>query len=292
MPLILPHNLPAIELLRKENITVPTASGRDEVSLEVAVLNLMPFKETTETDLVRVMRGVKRNVRLTLMSLSTYTPTHTSQEHMQAFYHAFPTLRHRTFDGLIVTGAPVEHLPFEEVAYWEELTDIFRWAQESVRSTLYICWAAQASLYFSYGIDKVGLPQKRFGVFPQTILLPTEKIFHGMSNPFMMPHSRHTELRVEDIDACRGLTPLAFNAETGYSLIMEHDGREIHVMGHMEYPAATLHNEYCRDLGKRNDVGIPKNYYMEDNPSLPFHGTWTTMGQQFYENWLNFYVSP
>ncbi len=292
MPLILPPDLPAIGRLRQENILLPTSADEGEDALQVVLLNLMPFKEETETDLVRVMRGVSQRVRLSLMSLSTHTPTHTSREHMQAFYTPFPDLREQYFDGMIITGAPVEHLAFEDVNYWEEMADIFRWAPLHVRSTLYVCWAAQAVLYFAHHIDKVWLPQKRFGVFPQTILQPSVDLLRGIPDKFTMPHSRHTELLVSELDACKALTPLATNDETGHSLLYEHEGREIYVMGHLEYPAATLHHEYCRDLGKRDDVGIPKNYYTQDDPSRPFHETWSAVGRRFYENWITHYVSP
>ncbi len=295
MPVHLPAHLPAIERLAAENISVASSAqplATQAPALQVVVLNLMPFKAITETDIARILAPTPLTVDITLMCLHSHTPKHTPVEHLQMFYHDFYALRDRTFDGMIITGAPVEMLAYEDVTYWHELTEIFHWAATHVTSTIYLCWAAQAVLYLNYGIPKYILPMKRFGIFPQTPLAPAEPIFRGIGSTFMMPHSRHTELHDDDLRRQQALTPLAAGADTGISILMSDHGRAFYVMGHFEYPASTLDGEYRRDRGKRDDVGIPANYYEDDNPDKRYTDTWRTAGTRFYQNWLTYYVCP
>ncbi|MCD8206330.1 MAG: homoserine O-succinyltransferase [Bacteroidales bacterium] len=292
MPIRLPENLPAIELLKGENIFVEGFSDgalqSGDRPLQIVILNLMPFKPVTETDIVRVLSHTELELELTLMRIKSHTPTHTSQEHMKMFYKDFYDLRDRFFDGMIITGAPVEMLDYEQVTYWPELTGIFRWTKTHVKSTLYLCWAAQAALYLNYDIPKYRLDKKCFGIFKQTVLEPSEPIFTGFGPTFMMPHSRHTELHKEDLLRQKDLLPLAEAEETGVSILRQ--SNDLYVMGHFEYPAGTLDNEYRRDLGKRDDVDIPKNYYKDDNPAEEYIDSWREAGILFYQNWLNHYV--
>ncbi|MCD8282589.1 MAG: homoserine O-succinyltransferase, partial [Prevotella sp.] len=282
MPLRLPDKLPAIELLKRENIFVmdtTRATGQDIRPLKIVILNLMPLKITTETDLVRILSNTPLQLDITFMRLKSHTPKNTPIEHMMMFYEDFSILKEKNFDGMIITGAPLEMMAFEEVSYWEEIAEIFRWAHTHVTSTMYICWAAQAGLYFDYGIPKYELPMKKFGIFRQVPLVPTEPIFRGFDDYFMMPHSRHTEIRKADILRRRELTGLAEGPETGVSIVMAREGREFYVTGHLEYAPDTLDTEYRRDLGKRADVGIPENYYEGNNPANRHIDTWRSAGQ-------------
>ncbi len=293
MPLRLPDKLPAIELLKKENIFVmdtTRAHSQDIRPLKIVVLNLMPIKITTETDLVRILANTPLQLEMTFMRIKSHTPKNTPIEHMMMFYKDFEELSTSKFDGMIITGAPLEMIDFEEVTYWEELKEIFLWAQTHVTSTLYLCWAAQAALYANYGVKKYELARKKFGIFKQKPLLPSEPIFRGFDDYFMMPHSRHTEIRREDILRHKELTILAEGEETGVSIIMAREGRDFFVTGHLEYAPDTLDNEYRRDLGKRDDVGLPENYYEGDDPANKPIDTWRSAGTLFYHNWLNYYV--
>ncbi len=293
MPLRLPDKLPAIEILKKENIFVmdtTRAHSQDIRPLEIVILNLMPLKITTETDLVRILSNTPLQLDITFMRLKSHTPKNTPIEHMMMFYEDFSVLRERNFDGMIITGAPLEMMDFEQVSYWDEIVDIFRWARTHVTSTMYICWAAQAGLYFNYGVPKYELPMKKFGIFRQRPLVPTEPIFRGFDDYFMMPHSRHTEIRKEDVEKHGELTVLAEGEETGVSILMAREGREFYVTGHLEYAPDTLDTEYRRDLGKRADVGIPENYYVDGNPGKGHVDTWRSAGHLFYHNWINYYV--
>ena len=260
MPLTLPDRLPAINLLKEENIFVmdtSRAAAQDIRPLRIVVLNLMPIKITTETDLVRVLSNTPLQLDLTFMKIKSHTSKNTPIEHMRAFYKDFEVLRHQKFDGMIITGAPVEHLGFEEVTYWAEMTDIFDWARTHVTSTLYICWAAQAGLYYHYGVPKYPLPAKMFGIFPQKPLMPQLPIFRGFDDLFQMPHSRHTEIRREDIEAVEGLTIIAESEESGVSIVMAREGREFFITGHAEYSPLTLDTEYRRDLAKGLPIDMP-----------------------------------
>lgn len=293
MPLRLPDKLPAIELLKRENIFVMNESralNQDIRPLRIVILNLMPLKITTETDLIRLLSNTPLQMEVYFMKLRTHTPKNTPIEHMMMFYKDFETLRKEKFDGMIVTGAPVESIPFEGVNYWDELRTIFDWARTHVTSTLYICWAAQAGLYHHYGIPKYSLPNKMFGIFDQRALDPQLPIFRGFDDVFRMPQSRHTEVRKEDIERVEGLRIIAESDESGVGIVMARGGREFFITGHLEYAANTLDNEYKRDRGVRADVGMPLNYYRDNNPDMPPVVTWRSAGNLLYSNWINYYV--
>lgn len=293
MPLTLPDRLPAISLLEKENIFVmgtTRAATQDIRPLRIVILNLMPIKITTETDLVRVLSNTPLQLDLTFMKIKSHTSKNTPIEHMRAFYKDFELLRHQKFDGMIITGAPVEHLSFEEVTYWAEMTDIFDWARTHVTSTLYICWAAQAGLYYHYGVPKYPLPAKMFGIFPQKPLMPQLPIFRGFDDIFQMPHSRHTEIRREDIEAVEGLTIIAESEESGVSIVMAREGREFFITGHAEYSPLTLDTEYRRDLAKGLPIAMPRHYYRNDDPDQGPLVSWRAHANLLFTNWLNYYV--
>lgn len=293
MPLRLPDKLPAIELLKRENIFVMNESralNQDIRPLRIVILNLMPLKITTETDLIRLLSNTPLQMEVYFMKLRTHTPKNTPIEHMMMFYKDFETLRKEKFDGMIVTGAPVESIPFEGVNYWDELRTIFDWARTHVTSTLYICWAAQAGLYHHYGIPKYSLPKKMFGIFDQRALDPQLPIFRGFDDVFRMPQSRHTEVRKEDIERVEGLRIIAESDESGVGIVMARGGREFFITGHLEYAANTLDNEYKRDRGVRDDVGMPLNYYRNDDPNMSPVVTWRSAGNLLYSNWINYYV--
>ena len=293
MPLRLPDRLPAIELLKHENIFVmdtTRAHHQDIRPLRIVILNLMPIKITTETDLIRLLSNTPLQLDISFMKLKSHTPKNTPVEHMMMFYRDFEAMRHEKFDGMIITGAPVENIPFEDVRYWTELSEILTWARSHVTSTLYICWAAQAALYHFYGIPKYQLPKKMFGIFHQDILQPQLPIFRGFDDSFMMPHSRHSEVHRDDILANPALQLIAESPDSGVSIVMAREGREFFITGHMEYAPNTLDNEYRRDAGIRNDVELPRNYYTNDNPTLPPLVTWRAHANLFYNNWINYYV--
>ncbi len=293
MPLRLPDRLPAIELLKQENIFVMDTSrahSQDIRPLRIVILNLMPLKITTETDLVRLLSNTPLQLDISFMKLRSHTPKNTPVEHMMMFYRDFDTLSHEKFDGMIITGAPVEQLSFEDVTYWQEVSAVMRWARTNVFSTLYICWAAQAGLYLHYGIRKHPLQQKMFGIFPQHTLVPDLPIFRGFDDVFMMPHSRHTEIRREDILADHRLQLIAEGVQSGPSIVMANGGREFYITGHMEYAPMTLDQEYKRDAGVRDDVGLPCNYYPDDDPTQRPRVTWRAHANLFWSNWINYYV--
>ncbi len=293
MPLRLPDRLPAIDLLKQENIFVmdnSRAHSQDIRPLRIVILNLMPLKITTETDLIRLLSNTPLQLDISFMKLKSHTPKNTPIEHMMMFYRSFEEMRHEKFDAMIITGAPVEQLNFEDVSYWPEMTEIFDWAKTHVFSTLYICWAAQAGLYYHYGIPKYPLAKKMFGVFEQKPLLPLLPIFRGFDDVFMMPHSRHTEVHREDILADNRLTLIAESDDCGVSMVMAREGREFFVTGHLEYSPNTLDKEYRRDKDVRDDVEVPKHYYRDDNPANPPLVTWRAHANLFYSNWINYYI--
>ncbi len=293
MPLKLPDRLPAIELLKQENIFVMDSSraGTQDIRpLRIAILNLMPLKITTETDLIRLLSNTPLQLEIEFMKVRVHTSKNTPVEHMRAFYRDFELMRNETYDGLIITGAPVEHLDFGDVTYWGELREIFDWSHTHVTSTLYICWAAQAGLYHNYGIPKYPLPEKMFGIFPQRPLMPTLPIFRGFDDVFQMPHSRHTEVRREDILAEPRLSLIAEGDESGVSMVMARGGREIYITGHSEYSSFTLDAEYKRDLAKGLPIHKPRNYYRDDDPERGPLVSWRTHGNMLFLNWLNYYV--
>lgn len=293
MPLNIPEKLPAIELLKKENIFVieeSRARRQDIRPLRIAVLNLMPLKITTETDLVRLLANTPLQVELSLMKLSHHVSRHTAVEHMEAFYRSFDELSAERFDGMIITGAPVEQMPFEEVTYWHELTEILDWAQTHVTSTLHICWAAQAALYHRYGIPKQALSGKMFGIFEHRALQPLHPIFRGFDDVFYVPHSRHTEVRREDIVAHPDLLLLSESADAGVHMVTSKRGNDFFVTGHSEYAPLTLDGEYRRDLAKGLPIAMPKNYYPHDDSTLPPLVRWRSHANLLFSNWLNYFV--
>ena len=294
MPLRLPDRLPAIDLLKSENIFVidETKGHAQQVRpLRIVILNLMPLKITTETDLIRLLSNTPLHIDITFMKLRSHVSKNTSVEHMRMFYKYFDKLQDKKFDGMIITGAPVEQMDFEKVNYWKEITEVFQWSRTHVTSTMYICWAAQAGLYYHYHIPKYPLEKKMFGIFPQ---YATQKekypIFRGFDNQFNMPHSRHTEIKKEDIIACPELTLIAESPVSGVSMVMARDGREFFITGHMEYNPETLDTEYRRDKGKRKDVDIPVNYYIDNDPQKGPNFTWRAHGNLLFTNWINYYV--
>ena len=293
MPLNLPDKLPAIELLKEENIFVidtSRATQQDIRPLRIVILNLMPLKITTETDLVRLLSNTPLQVEISFMKIKSHTSKNTPIEHMKTFYTDFDQMRHEKYDGMIITGAPVEQMDFEEVTYWGEITEIFDWARTHVTSTLYICWAAQAGLYHHYGIPKYPLEEKMFGIFEHRVLEPFHSIFRGFDDCFYVPHSRHTEVRREDIEKHPELVILAESEEAGVFLVMSRDGKQIFVQGHPEYDRMTLNNEYHRDLNKGLNPSLPVNYYVDNDPFSVPELTWRNTSNTLYTNWLNFYV--
>lgn len=293
MPLRLPDKLPAIELLKKENIFVmddSRATSQDIRPLRIVILNLMPLKITTETDLVRLLSNTPLQMEIYFMKLKSHTSKNTPIEHMMMFYKDFDVLEKEKFDGMIITGAPIEHLEFEDVEYWNEISKIFAWADTHVTSTMYICWAAQAGLYYHYGVPKYQLPKKMFGIFQQHTLQPQIPLFRGFDDLFYMPHSRHTEVRREDIEKHNELEIVAESPESGVSIVMARGGRQIFVTGHMEYSPYTLDSEYRRDLGKRDDVDMPKNYYRDNDPQKAPNVTWRAHANLLFSNWINYYI--
>lgn len=293
MPLNIPDKLPAIEFLQKENIFVmdeTRATHQDIRPLRIAVLNLMPVKITTEIDLVRLLSNSPLQIELDLIKLETHTSKNTPKEHMQAFYKDFSLVLNNKYDGLIITGAPVEQIPFEEVSYWNELTRIFDWARTNVTSSLFICWGAQAALYYYYGIPKYPLDKKMFGVFRHTKNEPKHPIFRGFDDVFHVPHSRHTEIRKKDIKKIPQLKILSESDVAGVSIVASDNGREFFLTGHAEYSPDTLDKEYRRDLAKGLPIEIPAGYYLNDNPDNPPIITWRSHANLLFVNWMNYFV--
>ena len=293
MPLRIPDKLPAIDILKKENIFVmdnTRAHTQDIRPLKIVILNLMPLKITTETDLVRLLSNTPLQIDITFMKLKSHTPKNTPIEHMMMFYKDFDIIKEERFDGMIITGAPVENFEFEEVGYWKEITTIFEWVKSHITSTMYICWAAQAGLYYHYGIPKQPLKKKMFGIFEQRCNDPLLPIFRGFDDIFYMPQSRHTEVRKEDITSDGRLHLIAESEESGPTIITANGGREFFITGHFEYAPLTLDQEYRRDLGKRDDVEMPKNYYIGDNPENKPLVRWRAHANLFFTNWINYYV--
>jgi len=293
MPLKLPDKLPAIEILKGENIFVMDtyrASHQDIRPLRIVILNLMPIKITTETDLIRLLSNTPLQVELKLMKLRSHTSKNTPVEHMKVFYEPFESLRDQKFDGFIITGAPLEQMEFNEVEYWDELTGIMDWARTHVTSTLFICWAAMAALNHYYGVPKYGLDSKMFGIFKHNTIAEPLPIFRGFDDEFYAPHSRHSEIRKEDIIKHPELKILSESDEAGLFMISARNGREIFITGHMEYSPDTLDKEYRRDIDKGLQIDIPKHYYRNDDPAQGPLDRWRAHANLFYQNWLNYYV--
>jgi len=293
MPVNIPNNLPAIEILKKENIFVMNqlrASSQDIRPLRVLILNLMPIKITTETDLIRLLSNNPLQVEIEFLRLRTHVSKNTSEEHLLNFYKGFDEVESDFYDGMIITGAPVEMLEYEKVNYWKEISSIFDWARTHVTSTLYICWAAQAALYHFYGVNKYVLPEKKFGIFKHTITDKKFPLFRGFDDEFFIPHSRHTEIRREDLLKCENITILSESEESGVGIAASRGGREFYLTGHSEYAPYTLHTEYVRDVQKGLPINVPVNYYKDDNPDNPPIVRWTGHGNLLFNNWLNYYV--
>lgn len=295
MPLNLPDKLPAIDLLKEENIFVidnSRASTQDIRPLKIVILNLMPIKITTETDLIRLLSNSPLQIEVSFMKLKSHTSKNTPIEHMKAFYRDFECMRNEKFDGMIITGAPVEHLEFEDVNYWDEIQYIFNWTRTHVTSTLYICWAAQAGLYHHYGIPKYPLDKKMFGIFEHHICEGMSKlpIFRGFDDVFFVPHSRHTEVRRADIEKHPELTIISESDDSGVHIVMARGGREFYVTGHSEYSPYTLDTEYRRDLGKGLPIDMPKNYYRDNDLEKGPLVRWRSTANLLFSNWLNYYV--
>ena len=293
MPLNLPDKLPAIELLKEENIFVIDASRatqQDIRPLRIVILNLMPLKITTETDLVRLLSNTPLQVEISFMKIKSHTSKNTPVEHMKAFYTDFDQMRHEKYDGMIITGAPVEQMDFEEVTYWDEITEIFDWARTHVTSTLYICWAAQAGLYHHYKVPKYALDEKMFGIFEHQVLEPLHPIFRGFDDSFFVPHSRHTEIRKEDVVKVPELTLLSESEDAGVYLVVARGGREFFVTGHSEYSPLTLDTEYRRDLEKDLPIEMPRNYYLDNDPDKGPLVRWRAHANLLFSNWLNYFV--
>ncbi|MGN7358278.1 homoserine O-acetyltransferase MetA [Paenibacillus sp. SAF-054] len=293
MPIKIPDALPAKEILGGENIFVmddSKAYHQDIRPLRIAILNIMPTKETTETQLLRLLGNSPLQVEITLLHPRSHTSKNTSQEHLEAFYKTFDEVRHRRFDGMIITGAPVEQMDFEDVNYWDELQEIMNWSKTNVTSTLHICWASQAGLYHHFGVPKWDLAKKCFGVFPHTLNQQNVKLLRGFDEVFYVPQSRHTEVRREDIETIDELEILSESEESGIYLVATKDGRQIFVTGHSEYDPYSLKWEYERDIAKGMEMEIPKHYYPNDDPSRVPPAVWRAHANLLFSNWLNYYV--
>lgn len=293
MPVNIPKGLPAIETLKKENIFVmdnERASNQDIRPLKIAIVNLMPLKITTETDLIRLLSNSPLQLEIDFIKLKSHTSKNTPIRHMQMFYKTFDSIRSEKYDGMIITGAPVEKMDFREVNYWSEITEIFDWARHNVTSTLYICWAAQAGLYHYYGVPKYDLPEKKFGVFKHVVLDKKNPIFRGFDDEFFVPHSRHTEVHKADIERKRGLKVISESEEAGVYMVMGRGGRELFVTGHSEYSPLTLDTEYRRDLDKGLPIKMPVNYYRDDDPDKGPVVRWKSHANLLFTNWLNYFV--
>lgn len=293
MPVNIPKGLPAIEILKKENIFVmdnERASGQDIRPLRLAIVNLMPIKITTETDLIRLLSNSPLQLEIDFIKLKSHTSKNTPIRHMQMFYKTFESVSKQKYDGMIITGAPVEQLDYKDVTYWDEITQIFDWARHNVTSTLFICWAAQAGLYHYYGVPKYNLDEKMFGVFRHKVLDKKNQIFRGFDDEFFAPHSRHAEVRKKDIDKVKGLKVLSTSDDAGVYMVMGREGREFFITGHSEYSPFTLDTEYKRDLDKGLPIKMPVNYYRDDNPELGPLVRWRSHANLLFTNWLNYFV--
>ena len=293
MPVKIKSNLPAREILENENIFVMDenrAMHQDIRPLEIAILNLMPLKEDTEVQLLRALSNTPLQVNITFLQTESYVSTHTAANHLNQFYLYFRDVKDKRFDGMIITGAPIEHLDFEEVDYWKELTDIMDWSKTNVTSTLHICWGAQAGLYYHYDVAKIWLEEKISGVYMHRVLNRKNPLVRGFDDVFLAPHSRHTASSPEDIRKNDDLIILATSDEVGGLIVMSKDGSKIFVLGHLEYDRLTLDNEYKRDMGKGLNPKMPYNYYQNDNVEIRPYLTWRATSNCLYSNWLNYFV--
>nr|WP_316623720.1 homoserine O-succinyltransferase [uncultured Ruminococcus sp.] len=293
MPIKIQNDLPAIKILESENIFVmqeDRATTQDIRPLKIVIVNLMPTKVETETQLMRLLGNSPLQVEVELMQMQSHKSKNTSEEHLTKFYKTFDEVRHEKFDGMIVTGAPVEQMPFEEVDYWEELCEVFEWAKKNVYSTMFICWGAQAGLYYRYGIEKYELPKKLFGIYNHMILNPKHPLMRGFDDFFLVPHSRYTGIRPGDVEAVPELEILATSRKAGAAIICSKNGREFYLLGHCEYDYDTLAREYYRDVEKGLNIRMPYNYFPENNVNRKPIMTWRSHGSLLYANWLNYYL--
>lgn len=296
MPIKIPENLPALEILHQENIFVmgeERAFHQDIRPLRIVILNLMPIKETTETQLLRLLGNSPLQVEIILLRIDTHISKNTAQEHLDSFYKSFNDIKNQKFDGMIITGAPVEHLDFQEVTYWEEFTNILNWTKTHVTSTLHICWAAQAGLYHHYAVPKYPLSEKMFGIFKHNVnksSLNGMQLLRGFDDEFYVPHSRHTEIKRSDLEKHPELEILSESDEAGLYIVVSKDGRQVFVTGHSEYDTLTLKDEYDRDIAKGLTIALPKNYFPNNDPNQrPVHN-WRSHTNLLFQNWLNYYV--
>lgn len=293
MPIKIPNDLPAVKTLADENIFVMTekrAITQDIRPLKIVLFNLMPKKIETETQISRILGNTPLQIELTLIRTKTHISKNVSKEHLLSFYKTFDEIKNQKFDGMIITGAPVEMLPFEEVDYWDELCEIMDWSVKNVHSTLHICWGAQAGLYHHFGIKKYKMDEKLFGVFPHTCDYPTSMLLRGFDNVFYAPHSRYTYVKREEIEKCNDLRILASSKEAGVHIVSKIGGRQFFVMGHSEYDPLTLDSEYRRDVSAGLDTALPKNYYIDNDPANGPLVNWRAHGNLLFTNWLNYFV--
>lgn len=293
MPIKTQSDLPAKEILENENIFVMDeyrALHQNIRPLQICILNLMPVKQDAELQLLRALSNTPLQVDVTFLNMKSHISLNTSANHLNKFYVSFEDIKQKKFDGLIITGAPVEHMEYEEVDYWNELVEVMEWSKTNVTSTFHICWGAQAGLYYHFGLQKHLLPEKVFGVFEHKVMNRKIPIVRGFDDYFMAPHSRHTEVAAEDIHNCKELTVLAESDEVGVYLAMAGEGKQFFVMGHSEYDRLTLRDEYFRDVAKGMDIAVPKNYFPNDDPTQRPHLQWRSHSNNLYSNWLNYYV--
>ncbi len=293
MPIRIPNELPAVKVLTSENIFVMTekrAITQDIRPLKLLILNLMPLKIDTETQLSRILGNTPLQIEIELMKTSSYESKNTSAEHLLTFYKTFDEVKDRKFDGLIITGAPVEQMEFEEVEYWDELCEIMEWSKKNVTSTFHICWGAQAGLYYHYGIKKYPLEKKLFGVYPHKVDYKKSILMRGFDDTFYVPHSRHTTIKREDIEKVPGLKILSSSKEAGVYAVSSKNGRQIFITGHSEYDPATLKKEYIRDKNLGLPIQIPENYFPDDDDTKEPISTWRAHANLLYTNWLNYFV--
>ena len=293
MPIKIPNSLPAAKTLTDENIFIMTetrALTQDIRPLKILILNLMPTKIATETQLARLLGNTPLQVEIELIHTKSYESKNTSQEHLLSFYKTFDDVKNSRFDGMIITGAPVEHLEFEEVEYWNELCEIFEWSKTHVHSTFHICWGAQAGLYYHFGVKKIPLPEKLFGVFPHTVDYKNPILFRGFDDVFYVPHSRNSTVDRAELERIPEIKILASSKEAGVYACMTREGRQIFITGHSEYEAGTLAQEYFRDKNKGIDIKVPKNYFPDDDPTKAPVVTWKAHANLLYSNWLNYFV--
>ncbi len=293
MPIKIPNNLPAQEVLENEHIFVMNenrALTQDIRPLKIVILNLMPTKVATETQILRCLANTPLQIEIDLLQTTTHKSKNVSEEHMLAFYQTFDDIKDNKYDGMIITGAPVEDMEFEEVDYWEELCKIMEWSKDNIQSTFHICWGAQAGLYYHYGIKKYKLKEKMFGIYKHRLITPKSRLFRGFDEEFYAPHSRHTTVRIEDIEKNPNLKLMAVSDEAGAYVVGDKEGTQFFVMGHSEYDADTLAKEYFRDVNKGLDIKVPVNYFPDDDPTKKPILKWRAHSNLIYSNWLNYFV--